>query len=246
MKIIDINNLKKYKDVLVLEGDKINIGFTTAESDRSFNRHTDEGRGNLHSLIKDFQSDRLVYLNQIHSDITYIYNNENVIEFNENEGDAVITDNDGTMIGVFTADCVPVIIYDEEKGVIAAIHSGWKGTFNSICSKVVEKFVTEFQSQLENIKVVIGPHIRKCCYEVSIELKEKFIKQTRIDEEKLFDGRKLSMEVCIENDLLKCGIIEDNIVSLNLCTYCEEKIKLFSYRKSEGTYGRLFSFIYKK
>lgn len=245
MNIIDLNNLQRYKDFIIIEGDKVNIVFSTAERGRSFNRNTDEGRENLDSLKKDFMAKEVVYLNQIHSDKVFVYEG-NELEFIKNEGDALITDKEKVIIGAFTADCVPVILVDETKGVIAAIHSGWKGTFNSITKKTIEKMVSEFGSDSQDIKAYIGPHIRECCYEVSEELKDKFLEKTKIAENKLFKGRNLNMEVCIEQDLIESGVKEDNIYSLNLCTYCENKISLHSYRKSEGTYGRLFTFVYKK
>ncbi len=245
MKKIDGNNLKTFKDFLIVEGEKVNIVFSTAKYDRSFNRNNDEGLKNIESLKVDFNVNEVVYLHQIHSDNVFVFNN-NAKEFIEKEGDAIVTNKENVIIGAFTADCVPVVLVDEVEGVIAAIHSGWKGTFNSITKKSIEKMIQEYGTRIENIKVYIGPHIRQCCYEVSEELKERFLDKTKIDENELFNGRNLSMERCILEDLRSLKIEEDNIYTINLCTYCEEEIKLFSYRKSVGTYGRLFTFAYKK
>ncbi len=245
MKKIDGNNLKTFKDFLIVEGEKVNIVFSTAKYDRSFNRNNDEGLKNIESLKVDFNVNEVVYLHQIHSDNVFVFNN-NAKEFIEREGDAIVTNKENVIIGAFTADCVPVVLVDEVEGVIAAIHSGWKGTFNSITKKSIEKMIQEYGTRIENIKVYIGPHIRQCCYEVSEELKERFLDKTKIDENELFNGRNLSMERCILEDLRSLKIEEDNIYTINLCTYCEEEIKLFSYRKSVGTYGRLFTFAYKK
>lgn len=245
MKKIDRNNLKTFKDFLIVEGEKVNIVFSTAKYDRSFNRNNDEGLKNIESLKIDFNVNEVVYLHQIHSDNVFVFNN-NAKEFIEKEGDAIVTNKENVIIGAFTADCVPVVLVDEVEGVIAAIHSGWKGTFNSITKKSIEKMIQEYGTRIENIKVYIGPHIRQCCYEVSEELKERFLDKTKIDENELFNGRNLSMERCILEDLRSLKIEEDNIYTINLCTYCEEEIKLFSYRKSVGTYGRLFTFAYKK
>lgn len=245
MKKIDRNNLKTFKDFLIVEGEKVNIVFSTAKYDRSFNRNNDEGLKNIESLKVDFNVNEVVYLHQIHSDNVFVFNN-NAKEFIEREGDAIVTNKENVIIGAFTADCVPVVLVDEVEGVIAAIHSGWKGTFNSITKKSIEKMIQEYGTRIENIKVYIGPHIRQCCYEVSEELKERFLDKTKIDENELFNCRNLSMERCILEDLRSLKIEEDNIYTINLCTYCEEEIKLFSYRKSVGTYGRLFTFAYKK
>lgn len=245
MKVLNVNDFKEFKDFWVLEGEKINIVFSNAKMDRSFNRNTKEGVNNLLSLKEDFDVCEVQYIKQIHSNDVLVYDKSQK-DFIENEGDAIVTNEKSVIVGVFTADCVPVILIDERTSTISAIHSGWKGTFNDISKKAVEKMIKDFNCDANNIKAYIGPHIRQCCYEVSEELKEKFINKFNIPSKKLFNGRNLSMELCIEEDLKSIGIKEDNIYSLNLCTHCEKENKLFSYRKSNGTYGRLFSFSYIK
>ena len=246
MNYLNVNDFKVFKDFWVLEGEKINLVFSNAEMNRSFNRHTEEGINNLLSLKEDFNVNEVQYIRQIHSDKVFVYKG-NDEEFIENEGDGIITNEKSVIVGSFTADCVPVLLVDEVKCVVGAVHSGWKGTFNDISKKAVEKMIKEYGSNVEDIRAYIGPHIRQCCYEVSEELKEKFIEKfNMIPEENLFNGRNLSMELCIESDLKTIGLKDENIYSLKLCTHCEKESKLFSYRASNGTYGRLFSFIYIK
>lgn len=243
---LDKNQLERRKDFLVINNGNAEVVFSTAENNRSYNRNTEEGIKNLNDLKKEFGVKNLIYLKQIHSDIVFSYKGEDEKEFINQEGDALITNLEDTIIGVFTADCTPVIIVDDKKKVMAAIHSGWKGTFKSITKKTVEKMVDEYDVDVKDLKVYIGPHIRQCCYEISEELKEKFINEKDIDEDKMFNGRNLSMEECILKDLRDLGVCEDNINSLNLCTHCEKDIELFSYRASNGDYGRLFAFVYIK
>ena len=246
MNYLNVNDFKVFKDFWVLEGEKINLVFSNAEMNRSFNRHTEEGINNLLSLKEDFNVNEVQYIRQIHSDKVFVYKG-NDEEFIENEGDGIITNEKSVIVGAFTADCVPVLLVDEVKCVVGAVHSGWKGTFNDISKKAVGKMIKEYGSNVEDIRAYIGPHIRQCCYEVSEELKEKFIEKfNMIPEENLFNGRNLSMELCIESDLKTIGLKDENIYSLKLCTHCEKESKLFSYRASNGTYGRLFSFIYIK
>ena len=135
---------------------------------------------------------------------------------------------------------------DTKNKVIATIHSGWRGTFNSIVSKTLDTMIKKFNIDINSTKVFIGPHIRQCCYEVSEELKKDFLSKTNIEENKLFKERNLSLEECILKDIRNFGVLEENIYSISVCTHCEEKIKLYSYRKSIGTYGRLFSFAFIK
>ncbi|ACD24934.1 conserved hypothetical protein [Clostridium botulinum B str. Eklund 17B (NRP)] len=242
MKKIDLKDIENVEDFMTIKLDNVaKIVFSNAELNRSFNRNTDEGVKQLESLRCKFNVNEVVYLKQVHSDNILIYKNNDII--NE-EGDAIITNKKNVIIGVFTADCVPVILVDEVKKVSAAIHSGWRGTFNSITLKTIEKMKSEFKCNPKNIKAYIGPHIRSCCYEVSKELKEKFLeKKKEIKESDLFNKNKLNLEECILNDLSNSGVKEENINTLELCTYCSERIKLHSYRKSNGNYGRMFTFI---
>lgn len=243
MNKLDLKLLKKKDDFLTIENKKFQIIFTNAEKNRSFNRNTEDGIKEINSLITEFKADDIVYLKQVHSHkvLKYLKSNKSV---KDEEGDAIITNEKNVIIGVFTADCVPIILIDEEKEVIAAIHSGWRGTFDSITLKTIEKMKSEFNTNASDIKAYIGPHIRKCCYEISKELKGNFLeKKKTINEAVLFNQNNLNLEACILEDLKTAGVQEQNISSLDLCTYCSDEIKLHSYRKSEGSYGRMFAFI---
>lgn len=243
MNKLELELLNKKDDFIIIEDERFQVIFTNAEKERSFNRSTKEGVEELESLKEEFNVDYIVYLKQIHSDKILIYRAEGK-SIKDEEGDAIITNEKNVIIGVFTADCVPIILIDEENNVAAAIHSGWKGTFESITLKTIKRMKKEFGTNEKNIKAYIGAHIRKCCYEVSEELKLKFIeKKDNIETEQLFNGKNLNLEACILDDLKKAGISDSNINSLNLCTYCSDDMKLHSYRKSQGAYGRMFAFI---
>lgn len=243
MNKLKLELLKKKKDFLMIEDEKFQVVFTNAERERSFNRSTEEGIEELESLKKEFNVDNVVYLKQIHSDKILVYKGDGE-SIKDEDGDAIITNEKNVIIGVFTADCVPIILVDEENNVAAAIHSGWKGTFESITFKTVEKMKKQFSTNEKKVKAYIGAHIRKCCYEVSEELKVNFIeKKGSIDKEELFHGRNLNLEACIIDDLHEAGVCDRNIYSLDVCTYCCDDIKLHSYRKSLGSYGRMFAFI---
>lgn len=243
MNKLELESLCKEKDFLLINNEKFRVVFTNAERGRSFNRNTDEGINEINTLKDEFNADEVIYLKQIHSNSVLKYS-KNSSSVKDEEGDAIITNEKNVIIGAFTADCVPIILVDEEAGAIAAIHSGWRGTFESITLETIKKMKKEFNVSVENIKAYIGPHIRKCCYEVSEDLKKDFLnKKKTIEKEELFNGKNLNLEACIIDDLKKAGVIEDNINSINLCTYCSNEIKLHSYRKSQGSYGRMFSFV---
>lgn len=234
MKKININDYEflKYKF------DRANIIFSTAKGNLSFNKSIQEEKNNLYNLKEWFHVKEIGYLNQVHSDNIFIYDRE------LHDGDAIITDKSNIAIGVFTADCVPVIIYDRNKNVIAAVHSGWKGTYSCIVSKTIQEMKNMFQCNCEDIHVYIGPHNKVCCYEVGQELIGKFRSKDIYSNIEISHGRNLNLQRCIIKQLNLEGILKDNITSTEICTFCSETFKMHSYRKNDNKMGRMFSFIY--
>lgn len=219
--------------------DTAKVIFTTGENDFNVYFGQLHGKENLECLKKWFNIDEIGYLRQCHSNIVQIYDGS------VQEGDAIITDKPGTAVGVFTADCVPVLIYDKRKNVTAAVHSGWRGTYSKVVSITIDKMKSNYGSQAEDMLVYIGPHMRDCCYEVGDEVIDKFTSDNFYSGEDIFDGRKLSMEKCILKQLKEKGVAQENVKSLGLCTYCSKEPKLYSYRKGEKG-KRLFSLIFIK
>ncbi len=79
--------------------------------------------------------------------------------------DGLVTDTEGLALVVFTADCTPVLLYDEKTGAVGAVHAGWKGTAQDITGKAVEAMVNAFGTDPKNIRAAIGPNIGQCCFE---------------------------------------------------------------------------------
>lgn len=236
---MEIEIINNYEFIKFEYGNAV-VMFSTAKDGLNFNKNTEEGLLNLEKIVQRYNLQAIGYLNQIHSDI--------ILEFDHGtqDGDALITDKEKTAIGVFTADCVPVILVDNRKGVIAAIHSGWKGTKSLIVSKTIERIQEIYGSISEDIKVYIGPHIGGCCYEVSNDLIEAFTSEDIYSNIKINNKNKLNLQKCILIQLLSKGIKESNIVTTNICTACNKEIDLYSYRFSENKQGRMFSFVYFK
>jgi polyphenol oxidase len=222
-------------------GNHIEIVFFTAENGLTFNRRTEEGKENLSNIKKWFDVEKVVYLNQTHSNIVHkFHNNDEIIN---SEGDGIITNNKNTAIGVFTADCVPIILVDSSKEVISAIHSGWRGTYDNIVGNAIRKMKESYGCKPEELHVYIGPHNRACCYEVSEELIHKF-NENPLFNENINRGRKLNLEECIKIEILNEGVKKENINSTEQCTFCSKDLKLFSYRREDEKEGRMFSFVY--
>ena len=140
-------------------------------------------------------------------------------------------------LSIKVADCVPIYLYDKEKECYGLIHSGWRGTKNKIVTNALNIFFNDFKSLPKDILIVIGPNIRKCCYEVDWDVAQYFSCIIKNDKNKwLLD---LSQE--IKNDILKFKIPKNNIYTSNICTY--ESLRCESFRRDGEKSGRMFGII---
>ncbi|MBK5239907.1 peptidoglycan editing factor PgeF [Clostridium sp.] len=238
---MEIETINNYEFIKFEYGNAV-VLFSTAKDGLNFNKNTECGLLNLKRIKEHYKLQSVGYLNQIHSDIILDFD----VDINTKDGDALITDITKTAVGVFTADCVPVILVDVSKGVIAAIHSGWKGTKALIVTKTIERLQDTYGSIPKDIRVFIGPHIGECCYEVSGDLIEEFTSKEIYNNIKISNNNKLDLQKCILTELAQKGIKKTNIITTNICTACNKHYELYSYRFSENKLGRMFSFVYLK
>jgi polyphenol oxidase len=216
----------------------VNIIFSTAKGELNFNINEEQGKNNIVKLKNWFGLEEIGFLHQIHSNSVFIYDGT------MHEGDALITDKKNKAIGVFTADCVPILIFDRVRQVIAAVHSGWKGTLNEIVLITITRLIREFNCKPEDLVAYIGPHNQSCCYEIGKDVENLFTSNNLYNNFDIVNQGKLNLEKCIETQLKHAGVLSENIKTLNICTFCNEKFQLYSYRKQKDTCGRMFSFIY--
>lgn len=226
-------------DFINIVDENVELDFSTANGKLNFSISDSKGIENLNNLKNLFKLKEVAYLKQIHSDKIYVFDGK------IHEGDALITDKKNVAIGVFTADCVPILMYSKQKGVIAAVHSGWKGTLLNIVSKTAKKMVLDFEVNYEDINVYIGPHNGVCCYEFGKEAALQFTNDKLYNFADIYVNGKLNLSKCIVAQLKNLGIPETNIHDVNLCTSCSNKYKFFSYRKHSSS-SRMFSFIFIK
>ncbi len=231
--------MKDNYNFISFKDENIEINFSTANNDMNFNCNVVEGRTNINKIKNWFGIDEIAYLNQTHSDIICEYDKS------IHEGDAIYTNEKNIAVGVFTADCVPILIYDKRKEVVAAVHSGWKGTLKKITYKTISKIVNEYGSDPKDIKIYIGPHNRGCCYEFGREALEDFNNDELYKDLNIYSKGKLDLSKCIVEQILLAKVPKENIIDLQICTFCSKEYKMFSFRKDKGS-SRLFSFIYIK
>ena len=176
----------------------------------------------------NFLIENLIYMEQTHSVNIAVIKDSSV---NRVENcDALITNVKNIPLMVMVADCIPILVYDPKKNVIAVVHAGRNGTFNEIGKKSVLKMVNEFGCEVSDILVYIGASIKKCCYEVGAEI-------ARLVDGKYIEKRdeKLYLDLHSMNiDQLRCIGIED-IEIAPTCTCCDKDY--FSYRR-DGITGR--------
>ena len=151
--------------------------------------------------------------------------------------DGLITDDPEAALVTFYADCVPVLLYDKKKKVIASVHSGWKGTVKRIAQKAVEKFKKDYGSSAEDIYAAIGPSIRLCHFEVGEEVADIFIKEFGKETVEYFGGKPhVNLQKAVKLQLAEAGITKTD--DSGICTYCNSDL-LFSHRKTSGKRGNL-------
>lgn len=193
----------------------------------------------------DIESDEVFLVKQIHSDRVYVLDNPSMSDdaLAAIEADAIITHMTGKPIGVLTADCIPIIIYDTRLHVVGTIHAGRKGTAENILSKTVEALRNAYGSRPENILMGMGPGIGGCCYEVDDPcvqpFRQKYRGWTSFVTQSPGNKYRLDLFRANEEDGLNAGILRGNIFRSGECTSCLNE-QFFSYRR-EGKTGRILT-----
>ena len=190
-------------------------------------------------------TDQIFILNQTHSDRIFVLDD---LEKTENEvaleeADAIITHLTDKPIGVLTADCVPIILFDPVFHITAVVHAGRKGTQKKILSKTIAGMNKTYGCAVSNIKMGIGPAIGGCCYEVDKSCIEPFINGYPHWENFIKNAPvgkfMLDLITANEYDALDAGILPENISRSGHCTSCDNHL-WYSYRR-EGTTGRILT-----
>ncbi len=205
---------------------------------------------------------------QIHSDIVRRFD---AVPPETLQGDAVISSTPGLLLGVLTADCVPILLADTRHRAVAAIHAGWRGTLKRIAAKALGRMKMEFSTHPRDVIAALGPSIGQCCYEVGIEVVQAFHAQFE-NARDFFDGpfdrlvaddspnplqwlnmhppghqpppprAHLDLIAANRRQLEDAGVLPRSIHSSGLCTSCRKDL-FFSHRAEHGRTGRLMGVI---
>jgi YfiH family protein len=248
------------------EPGELNLGFTAADDRESVVR-------NRRLLVEAVSGDRdtpLVTLRQIHSSVLVLGGADDAGRQAPWKGDGLMTDESGLLLGIQTADCIPVLVADRKRGAVAAFHAGWRGTVKRIVEAGVGRMRLEFGSRPEDLTAAIGPGIGACCYGVGDEVLSGFTSQFAYADELFHEvystdpvrtkypmlfltqrapghssiGPSLHVDLVEANrrQLLSAGLNAKAIHVTGGCTSCHREL-FFSHRASQGHAGRMMSVV---
>jgi YfiH family protein len=205
----------------------------------------------------------LVTVRQVHSNVVQVVREadgalEGKLQTPEGkavlQGDGLITNLPRVMLGVGTADCVPVLVVDVNKRAVAGFHAGWRGTVARIVEQGIGTMVSEFGSRPQDLIAAIGPSIGTCCYAVGEEVRAGFRSQFSYADE-LFrevtstNGPQIHVDLWEANrrQLMDNGVDEDQITVIGECTACtrneDGSPRYFSHRGECGVAGRMLNVV---
>ncbi len=188
--------------------------------------------------------DSLVLAQQVHGDKIMVVNEKHAgcgaydFESGLPDTDALITNSNSIAIGILTADCVPVMLFDPIKKVIGVSHAGWKGSLLRIAAKTVLKMNEIYGTEPSDCLASIGPCICKNCYEVSDIIIEQF--ENTFNYKTKNKENKLDLPHIIRIQLNEIGV--KDISSMELCTACNLNL-FYSHRAENGHTGRMISLL---
>lgn len=248
----------------VYGGQDLNLGFTEEDKRRFVEENH---KAFLQALSPAAPRLTLITVKQVHSDVVHVLCSPSTIPL---RGDGMITNVPGFLLGVRTADCVPVLIADIKRKAVGAFHAGWRGTLQRIVEKGLGRMQVEYASNMKDIRAVIGPCIHACCYAVGNEVGEQYQSQfnhahelfTEVcDEDPVrrkyplpflsvrakghgYLGPEIHLDLVKANQrqLIDAGVKIENIEVLDYCTSCRKDL-LFSHRAQNGFTGRMLSVI---
>lgn len=194
----------------------------------------------------------LVKNHQIHGDVIRPVTMEDVLPSPGAPGifeaDGLITDVPGVCLTIFSADCIPMLLCDPQKGVAAAVHAGWRGTALGIAGKAVESMVRNYGCRPEDILAAIGPGISPCCFQTHADVPDGLRDGLGADAEEfirpLEKEGKFSVDLKGANArwLRRAGLLSQHIAVCPACTACDSG-DFWSHRRLGFTRGSMASVI---
>lgn len=245
----------------------LNLGLTSHDTKDNVERNRKAFLAALRATDANGDPWPLLQVKQIHSSIVH---RVSAPAKDPLAGDGLITKAPGLLLAIKTADCVPVLVVDIKRRVVAAFHAGWRGTVARIVEKGVGEMRHQFGSLPRDLRAAIGPCIRRCCYRVGHEVRAEFESQFSYADdlfEEVFDsnaihvrypllflnqrapghgdlGPEIHLDLVEANrrQLEDAGLREEHISVIDGCTACDTT-RFFSHRAEFGKTGRMMAVV---
>ena len=188
------------------------------------------------------ENSRLAHLEQVHDTSLVIVSPETIPQ-GKRHGDGMLTATPGIALGIRTADCVPLFVWDSERRVAGIVQAGWRGIYYGIVTKIVKAFRMNFRTNPKHLKALIGPSIRKCCYEVGSEFGDFFPELFAAYGESDEEGKgKMDLIEAVIRELESEGVARSQVMDTGICTSCRS-VDFFSNRHDKDASERILSVI---
>lgn len=212
--------------------DSFNLGLSTKD-DRVL---VEENR---RILLRRFGTPPMAGLDQVHGNQIHF-----VSKAGNWEGDGLLTDCKGLLLRVAIADCFPILLHDPVRGIVGALHAGWRGVVSGILPKALDLMQTQYGCKTTDVRLAIGPGISGAKFQVGTEVVEQFKHAgfAHYQPDSTAEGRfLLDLEAIIHQQATQAGVPEAQMWSLGLCTVSDGRF--FSHRRDKGVTGRMWAVI---
>lgn len=192
----------------------------------------------LHHMGLDYKSINVT--RQVHSNNIAIAHDNGINFYDDTDG---LIGEKGDVLVIKSADCLPVIVYDCVNKRIAAVHSGWKGTANSIVKEAIQKMMV-LGSRAKDLKIYVGPHIQKNSFEVMDDVKDVFEKNFSYEDiifKKDETHYLIDLGQVVKCDAMSLGVKEENIYISSVDTVTDQHFH--SYRRDKKDYGLMYTLV---
>jgi purine-nucleoside/S-methyl-5'-thioadenosine phosphorylase / adenosine deaminase len=207
----------------------MNLSYWVGDDERA----VDENWERLRRAVPDLKI--VARLNQVHGNVIHAATRDTATL--RPLGDGLVTAERGVMLGIFTADCVPILMADPKRKVAGALHAGWRGVIADIAGAGVHAML-QLGADASNIHAAIGPSIGPCCFEVDAELGERFGSEIAGASKHTTAGRPgkafIDLRAVVRDQLERAGLGRASIASVGPCTRCASD-RFFSRRAAGGT-----------
>lgn len=236
-------------------GGDLNLGWTKDDDPANVIAN----RRRLVAAVTATEATPLVTVRQVHAAVSLpVSGMAEAADFADSQGratreaDGLMTTAYGLLLGIQTADCVPVLVADTRNRAVAAFHAGWRGTAARIVEQGIARMAAEYGSRLEDLVAAVGPSIGACCYSVGEQVRDSFTSNFNYGEalfrrrlESSGPGLFLDLWEANRRQLLASGISPEAITTVAQCTGCAglPRRRYFSHRREHGFTGRMMNVI---